>query len=164
MHVLGTASREATARLERTPPANLAEAFQNGNWVEGPAKEAFDKELRRLHLVLRTLGAGRYIAAYSTSGKVEFALRLPDEPPGAAVRRNLREFVLVEMKEPLAWCRQHAGGYASPYLGIPEGHFGLEDPGTQPRGQARTLGQVLVALKLDTDEALQQYIKDKAKP
>ena len=61
------------------------------------------------------------------------------------------------------WCRRHAASYTSPFLAVNGFWFMSDDPGPQPRGQPRTLGQVLEVLHLHTDEALAQYIKERGK-
>jgi hypothetical protein len=155
VHVLCTAARKTNALLDETAPANLPAALQERAQGGGPAMQAFVEELHRLQLVLRALAAVRRFASDPRSGKTDFVLVMPDEPPGRASPRKLRAFLLADVKKPLAWCRRHAAGYASPFLRVNGFWFGIEDPGPQA-GKLRTLGQVLEWMHLHTDEAMAQ--------
>ncbi len=160
LHVLCTAARDTTAQLDKAQPTNWVEALNQRNRGGGPAAQAFVEELHRLQLVLRVLVAVRDFAADPRAVTTEFTTTMPDEK-GAGGPRKLRSFLLNDVKVPLAWCRGHSGAYGSPFLRV-NGRFIFADPG--PEGtKPRTLGQVLKAVELDTNEALTEYLRKREK-
>ncbi len=161
LHVLCAAARESAARLDRAQPANLGLAMHQRARGGGPAAAAFVQELHRLQLILRALAGVRQFAADPRSGKTDFLAKMPDEEFPAKPRK-LRGFLLEQAKEPLAWCRRNGTRYGSPFLRVNGFWFAGADPGPRP-GQSRTLGQVLQAMQMHTDEALARYLKKQAK-
>jgi hypothetical protein len=158
LHVLSAAARENTARLDRAHPVNWRQALAEQRQGGGPTASAFVEELHRLQLILRVLVAARNFAADRRSATTTFTALLPDED-GAAAPRNLRTFIMEQGKQPLTWCRAHAGGYGSPFLQVNGLRFGGADPGRQ-RGNSRSLGDVLKVLHLDTDKALEEFMRE----
>jgi hypothetical protein len=155
IHVVCAAARVNIRELDRAAPVNWRQALAERD-RGGPAAAAFVVELHRLQQVLRAIAAARsYARSYPA---LRFAARLPDEEgDGPTPTRSLKDFLLGEAREPLAWCRNHGGGYASPFLRLNGFRYEGEDPGR--RSEARTLGQVLKDLRLDTDEALAASLK-----
>jgi hypothetical protein len=155
VHVLCAAARVNARELDRTAPVNFQQALADRG-RGGPAAAAFVVELHRLQQILRALTAARRFARDYPS--LRFTARLPDEDAaGAPPTRSLKDYLLEQAREPLAWCRNHGGRYASPFLRVNGLRYGGEDPARG--GQVRTLGQVLKDLSLDTDEALAAFLK-----
>jgi hypothetical protein len=155
IHVVCAAARVNVRELDRAPSVNWEQALADRD-LGGPAAAAFVVELHRLQQVLRAIAAARsYARSYPT---LRFTARLPDEEgDGPPPTRSLKDYLLGEAREPLAWCRNHRGAYASPFLCLNGFRYEGEDNGK--RGEARTLGQVLKDMRLDTDETLAASLK-----
>jgi hypothetical protein len=169
LYVLVSAARKCTARLERLAP--VAPGLEPRQWQPDPrtgrppshpATGPFARQLHGLQLTLRALTGVRLFASDPRNRQVQFTARMPNEQ-GPAGPRNLRDFLYQEVREPLAWCRRHGTAYGSSFLRVNGRRFGHLDPATpnefrpQPVLPSRTLGQVLEALDMHTDEAFQQY-------
>lgn len=160
IHLLCEAAKKNTEQLDQTPPANelaaLRERQQRG---DGPECQAFALELNRLLHILRALQAVRWCLANEHTQNTEFTAWLPHEKQGndPPPKRQLQTFVMEQGRLPLAWCRRHAGGYASRFLRVNSFFLGEE----QDSGKVRTLGNVLENLQMHTDEALQHYVESR---
>jgi HEAT repeat protein len=161
IHVVCAAARINMRELDRAAPVNWQQALADRD-RGGPAAAAFVVELHRLQQILRAVGEAR---AYARSYPgLRFTAWLPDEDAnGPPPTRSLKDYLLEQAREPLAWCRNHGGGYASPFLRLNGFRYEGEDPGRGGR-QARTLGEVLKDLRLDTDEALASSLKPDVAP
>jgi hypothetical protein len=160
IHVLCAAARVNTRELDQATPVNVQQALADRQ-RDGPAAAAFVVELHRLQQILRSITAARHYARDYPG--LSFTAWLPDEDGnGPRPTRSLKDYLLDQAREPLAWCRNHGGGYASPFLRVNGLRFGGEDPARA--GQVRTLWQVLSNLRLDTDEALAASLKDVGAP
>jgi hypothetical protein len=160
IHVLCAAARVNTRELDQAAPVNFQQALADRQ-RNGPAAAAFVVELHRLQQVLRSIIAARHYARDYPG--MSFSTWLPDEDAnGPPPTRSLKDYLLGQAREPLAWCRNHGGGYASPFLHVNGRLFGGEDPARA--GQVRALGRVLKDLRLDTDEALAASLTDVGAP
>jgi hypothetical protein len=157
IYVVCEAARRNTAALDREPPVNAMQAMAEQQRGGGPTAAAFVVELHRLEQTLRALAAVRRFLAYPQTRTAKFRGWLPQEVPnGAPPTRTMKDFLLEQAREPLAWCRKHGNGYGSQFLRVNGFWFMIDDGGLRP-GQARTLGQVLQDMKLDTDKALAEF-------
>jgi hypothetical protein len=154
-HVVCAAARVNTRELDRAAPVNWQQALAERD-RGGPAAVAFVVELHRLQQVLRAIVVARFYARFYP--QLRFTAWLPDEKAdGPPPTRVLKDYLLAEAREPLTWCRNHGGGYASPFLRVNGFRREGEDPGRG--GRVRTLGQVLKDTRLDTDAALTASLK-----
>jgi hypothetical protein len=160
--VLCKSAQRQTALLDKAPRANELRALRERQLQGfGPESMAFAQELNRVHHVVQPLNGLRWCLKYSSyaSPDVAFAAWLPDEEAkGPAPTRNLRAFLLAQMRGPLTWCRAQGNGYASRFLRTHDFHFGGP---TLKSGEVRGLADVLDKLQLTSDEQFLKFLEER---
>jgi hypothetical protein len=160
--VLCQAAQRQTALLDKAPRASELRALRERQLQGfGPENMAFAQELNRVHHVVQPLNGLRWCLKYSSyaSPDVIFTGWLPDEEAkGQAPTRNLRAFLLAQMRGPLTWCRAQGNGYASRFLRTHDFHFGGP---TFKSGEVRGLADVLDKLQLISDEQFRKFLEER---